>query len=154
MKHAFYSIVFVAICTVLGCGEKVIKTEYVEGTVRHKGEPVADAVLVFSPVNESEGSLSAHGRTNTEGKYVIQTRGGAIGKGTTPGEYKVLVSKSTVTVVGKIKTVPGGPEYDDIRHEEALPKVYNAITTTPLTVTVKAGGPNVFDFDLVDNPGR
>ena len=127
---------------VFGCSAKV-KTEHVEGTVTYKGAPLEGAHLSFLPM-DSEGSLPASGITDAQGKYVTQTQ--AVGSGTTPGEYKVSISK-TIEI-----PQPAGSEYTLPRSEEVLPTVYNNVSKTPLRATVRAGGPNVFDFNLVDKP--
>ena len=153
MKHAIYFAMLVAICTMFGCGGKNIKkTDYVEGTITYKGVPVEGASIGFSPMSSAEGASPAYGRTDTQGKYVIQTQGGASGKGTTPGEYRIIISKTNSIPTGKKTTYPDGSVYEEMKHEDVLPKMYGNVSTTPLTATVVSGGPNKFDFDLVDKP--
>ena len=150
MRNIFnFAILTVFSLYVFGCGERNA-TEYIEGTVTYKGAPVEEANISFSPT-ASEG-VSAFGHTDAKGKYVIQTLHGAVGRGTTPGEYKVTITKTVGIPTGEKRKIPGGSEFEVMKYEEMLPKAYVSITSTPLTVTVTKGGPNKFDFDLVDKP--
>ena len=152
MKHAFYFVMIVALCTTLGCGgTKAIKTEYIEGKVTYKGEPVAGVSIAFSPVNAGEGN-PAYGGTDSSGKYKIQTTLGAPGKGTTPGEYIVLVNKTKGVPTGRFDVDSDGNRYEVSDVRSVLPEIYNDRAKTPLRATVTKGGPNKFDFDLVDKP--
>ncbi|MDR0610828.1 MAG: carboxypeptidase-like regulatory domain-containing protein [Planctomycetaceae bacterium] len=153
MKIFFQTIVFFITLTwilfIIGCnGSSVIKTDVVEGTITYKGVPVADANISFSPV--SNGS-PAYGRTDSQGKYKLQTPLGAVDQGTTPGEYVVIINKSENIPTGKKEIDPDGKEVDIMTSKSLLPTVYSSATTTPLKATV-VSGKNVFDFDLVDFP--
>ena len=152
MKHAFYFVIFVALCTTLGCGDrKPIKTDYVEGTITYKGTPVTGASLAFSPVKEGEGH-PAYGMTDSSGIYKIQTFLGAPDRGTTPGEYVVTVTKSEGVPTGRFNVDDDGNRLEIVDSRSVLPTIYNDLTKTPLRATVTKGGPNKFDFDLVDKP--
>lgn len=132
-----------------GCnGSSVIKTDEVEGTVTYKGTPVSDANIAFSPI--SNGS-PAYGRTDSQGKYKLQTLLGAVDQGTTPGEYVVIINKSENIPTGKKEIDSDGKEVDVMTSRSLLPTVYSSATTTPLKVTV-VSGKNVFNFDLIDSP--
>ena len=154
MKHAFYFVMIAALCTIFGCGGggmKPIKTEYIEGKVTYKGQPVAIASLVFSPVKEGEGH-PAYGITDSSGTYRIQTSLGAPGRGTTPGEYIVRISKTEGVPTGQFSTDPEGNRLAMVNTRHVLPVIYDSAATSPLRATVTQGGPNKFDFDLVDKP--
>jgi hypothetical protein len=153
MKNLFQIIVSFTVLTwilfIIGChGSSVIKTDVVEGTVTYQGIPVADANISFSPV--LNGS-PAYGRTDSQGKYKLQTLLGAVDQGTTPGEYVVIINKSENVPTGKKEIDPDGKEVDITVSKPLLPAVYSSATTTPLKATV-VSGKNVFDFDLVDSP--
>jgi hypothetical protein len=151
MRNIFdYAIVVVFLLPVLGCGGDGTRIVFVEGTVTYNGVPIEDANLSFSPV-ASDGT-QAFGRTDARGRYVIQTLHGAVGRGTTPGEYTITINKEVGIPTGTMGTQPDGTEYEVMRYESAIPRFYGSISTTPLRATVTAGGSNVFDFDLVDNP--
>jgi hypothetical protein len=148
MRNIFnYAIVIVFLLPMLGCGGSVLKTEFIEGTISFQGVPVEGAMLSFSPVNDADGA-PASGRTDVRGRYVLQTRFGAVDAGTTPGEYVVTVTKMLEIPTGERVTYPDGTGFEVMRYEQALPGVYGSISTTPLRATVVSGGPNVFDFDL------
>ena len=153
MKHAFYFVVLVTLCAPLGCGggRKPIKTDYVEGTITYKGAPVTGASLAFSPVKEGEGH-PAYGATDSSGNYKIQTFLGAPDKGTTPGEYIVTISKSVGVPTGRFNVDDDGNRLEIVDTKSVFSEVYNDMTRTPLRATVTKGGPNKFDFDLVDKP--
>ena len=155
MKNAFNITVVTCLLfgMTLGCsgGRKPIKTDYVEGKVTYKGVSVDKASVSFSPVKADTGH-SAYGRTDNSGTYKIQTFLGAPGRGTTPGEYIVTISKTEGVPTGRFSMDEDGNriEVDEVRN--LLPVVYNSAATTPLRATVTSGGPNKFDFDLVDEP--
>lgn len=153
MKHFFNFIVLVTVCTTLGCGgTKPIKTDYVEGKVTYKGAPVANASINFSPAAEGQGN-SATGQTDDLGNYKLQTFLGAPGRGTTPGEYIVTINKMESVPSGKFTTDTDGNRHEVVEETRSLvPNVYTSRTTSPLRATVVGGGPNKFDFDLVDKP--
>ena len=155
MKNIFnYAIVVVfLICSVTGCGSKVLKTDYVEGTVTYKGEPVITASLAFSPVKAGEGH-PAYGITDKSGIYKIQTFLGAPDKGTTPGEYIVTVSKSIGVPTGQFGIDPEGNRIEFMNAKSVLPLNYRDTATSPLRATVTSGGPNKFDFELVGEPPK
>ena len=90
-----------------GCGTQTISTDAVEGTITLSGVPVEGANVMFSPVTEGQGA-PAYGRTDAEGRYKLQTQQGAVDAGTTPGEYKVTVSKVELVGTGKFETTPEG----------------------------------------------
>ncbi|MDR2755978.1 MAG: hypothetical protein LBC20_09750 [Planctomycetaceae bacterium] len=153
MKIFFQIIVFFITLTwilfIIGCnGSSVIKTDVVEGTITYKGVPVTDANISFSPV--SNGS-PAYGRTDSQGKYKLQTLLGAVDQGTTQGEYVVIINKTENIPTGKKEIDPDGKEVDIMVSKSLLPTIYSSATTTPLKATV-ISGKNVFDFNLVDSP--
>jgi hypothetical protein len=66
--------------------------EFVEGRITLDGEPIADAIVGFSPAGGS--GLAAHGRTDAQGAYRLTTaQGGAPLRGAPVGEYVVTVQK-------------------------------------------------------------
>jgi len=153
MKRAFYFVVFVALCVLLGCGggRKPIKTDYVEGIITYKDAPVSSASVNFSPVQSGVGH-PAYGFTDSAGAYRIQTFLGAPDRGTTPGEYIVSVSKSEGVSTGRFTADEDGNRFEEYDTRSLLPEIYSSAATSPLRATVTAGGPNKFDFELVDKP--
>lgn len=125
--------------------------EFVEGRITLDGEPVADAIVGFSPAGGS--GLAASGRTDATGKYRLTTaRGGAAFRGVPVGEYFVTVQKYRNPVADL------GPEPDpaDASHAKwraeferlsaiplrslaIIPIGYGTPDTSGLTATVKPG---------------
>lgn len=106
---------------------------HVTGVVTLGGEPLADARVVFSPV---EGGQSSEATTDEQGRFELVYRGDL--KGAKVGEHKVFISTFEESVLDDSGRPTGG-------REELVPEQYNRNTT--LTVTVEAGE-NEFPFDL------
>ncbi|MDR2704993.1 MAG: hypothetical protein LBC02_04360 [Planctomycetaceae bacterium] len=150
MKNILFSGFLIIIVLVFnGCGRSPIKTDYVEGTVTYKGEPVPDATICFSPVEKGKGS-PAYGITDKQGKYKIQTFLGNPNRGTTPGEYIVLITKVETYNTGKKGHLEDGTEYEITDSRGLLPPVYSSTIFSPLRATVVADEQNKFDFVLQD----
>ena len=135
----------------LGCGQGAkFGTDYVEGIVTLDGVPLADASVSFSPKDAGMGKF-ANGRTDSSGHYTLTAQqGGGQGKGTTPGEYIVLVTKfEQVKLDTPRKNLGGGPPITT-ETVNKLPKAYNDVNAAKLTATV-AAGKNKLDFDLKSN---
>ncbi len=113
-----------------GCGTDGPELAPVEGTVKLDGQPVAEALIMFTPV---AGGRPAGGRTDAAGHYELTYSRDAAGAMT--GEHTVTIS--TFRAKDPESGTPGAPEL--------VPAVYN--TKTELKKTVEAGG-NVIDFDL------
>ena len=127
-----------------GCGSKDARVPRVPvtGTVLHKGQPVADADVVF----DSGGSTpAAAGKTDTTGRFQLTTFD--TNDGAVPGEYTVTVRK--VQVISKAPAAATddavGPPPDE---KWLLPVKYGRSETSGLTAKVEASGPNDFKFDL------
>jgi hypothetical protein len=134
-----------------GCGGgNVLKTNRVEGIVTYNGTPLANATVTFYP--EGGDATPAFGKTNENGKYLLQTQQGAIDAGTTPGEYIVTVSKKEYVPTGR--KMRGGDNYDEMVDEmtlkETLPVKYSDKPTSPFKATVENKKVNTFDFKLDD----
>jgi len=114
-------LLFVFALGVAGCGKKSNKQVPVNGSVTLDGEPVAGALVVFMPTEDSPGQ-GGFARTGPDGKFEIKhelNRPGLV-----PGTYKV--------------TVGGSPPLMDGPADEAVPskKVpgrYGDPMSTPLT---------------------
>jgi hypothetical protein len=127
-----------------GCGtNSVIPTEPVTGIVTLDGQPLEGASITFVP--KSSGT-PAYARSREGGYYVIQTLQGAPDKGTTIGEYAVVVTKSEAVPSGETKKNSYGEDIPEMISKALLPEVYSSSKTTPLTFTVKSG---VNKYDIV-----
>ncbi|MFW6170269.1 MAG: carboxypeptidase regulatory-like domain-containing protein [Planctomycetota bacterium] len=108
----------------------------VYGTVTMDGEPLADALVTFAPL---EPGRPAAGRTDEQGRYELVFSRDA--EGALIGEH--LVSISTYNVV------PGEGDTEKVI-PESVPAKYNV--NSQRKVTVEAGS-NEFNFDL-DSEGE
>ncbi|QDV48694.1 carboxypeptidase-like regulatory domain-containing protein [Gimesia fumaroli] len=135
-----YSLLLLPLITLLisGCGggpDDAPKTVEVTGTVTMKGNPVADATIVFIP----KSGPSAVGSTDASGKYSLKT-----GKepGAIPGSHVV-----TITSGGEIP-MPGTEAAKKDQSKPEIPPEYGDPKKSGLTADVKATGENVIDFKL------
>ncbi|MDR0870624.1 MAG: hypothetical protein LBN39_07505 [Planctomycetaceae bacterium] len=147
MKHF---LLFTVLCVLLlpGCGgRKAIKTEPVSGIVSFNGQVLDGATVTFSPVDRTK-SNPASGITDAQGKYVLQTLLGDPDAGTTPGMYKVVITKSEYYETGQTyKDDNTGEIIKEMKPKPLLPKKYSSTETTPLVAEVKEGK-NTFDFTV------
>ena len=116
-----------------GCGGNENLSE-VSGTVRLDGEPLNDALVVYSPTS---GGTTAYGRTDESGRYRMYFKDDE--PGAWLGENRVRISTGDVGATGGA----GKPE--------RVPDVYNV--KSDLTVEVKPGE-NTFDFELKSDAGE
>jgi hypothetical protein len=160
MTNKFLNIFFVVfmILCLSGCGGGLTK---VTGKVTVDGQPVEDAVLMFSQIGNP--SVMATGTTDADGNYSLVTfRGGdkAV-KGAVPGSYVVSIVKkeedgpqkketSSMTIEEKINyemslsgTGMKAPKY--IYH---VPQKYEIAAKSGLTAEVPTSGTVVCDFPL------
>lgn len=140
-----------------GCsGSKHPATAAVSGTVTYQGNPVEGATVAFQLAGGGGVSTAI---TDAAGKYALHTFGEA--DGAVPGDYKITISKIKAEDQNAGKTPEQiSEEYAAMqsRGEEIPPQVvtylvpekYSTAKTTPEQRTVKAGEPNVFDFQLTD----
>lgn len=141
-------LIAVLVLAFAGCsGSGPINTDSVEGKITLGGAPVEGANVMFTPATEGQGS-PAYATTDAQGHYQLQTLQGAPGAGTTPGQYKVTVSKVEMVKTGETTKTPEGKDEEVTEPKEVLPLKYKFLQDTPLTASVEAGKANVFDFDL------
>jgi hypothetical protein len=144
----FITLLCSAVLLICGCSTKPDDRPHrtpAGGSVLYKGQPVADATVLFEPVGATP---AAAGQTDAKGSYQLQTFDPA--DGAVPGEYKVAIRKVEITRGGKSEPVPDdyvGPPPDE---KWLLPAKYGAASTSGLTATVKEGAKNVFTFELSD----
>ncbi len=112
------------------------KTVPVQGTVTHKGQPLADASVAFVRSDNTRGAV---GRTDSGGRYSLMTF--EPGDGAPPGEYGVQI----------VKYEESGVEPEDGETpplKSLIPEKYAAVGSSGLKATVTEEGDNTFDFDL------
>jgi hypothetical protein len=123
-----------------GCGRKPqatgpVPTYPVTGTVTYQGKPLAEATVIF---RLKEGTYSATGRTDAQGKYKLSTFNP--GDGAPAGEY--------VVAIVALESVPAEEEEKPVRPPKSLiPEKYSRPETSGLTALVKQEA-NVIDFNL------
>jgi hypothetical protein len=122
---------------------------FVEGLVLLDGEPVAGAMVGFSPVS---AGLPAFGKTDAAGVFHLTTaRGGAEGRGAMVGEYAVTITKWRNRMEGITEPNPAlEAELSKLPPDYIVPKAYGDKATSGLNATVKPGrnvGPE-FRYEL------
>ena len=143
MNKTFVFSALVLVCALMlpACGSKNnLKIEKVSGVVTLDGQPLADALVYFTPVGDG---APAFGQTDAQGVYQLQT---------TVGNYKIHFQHEIVIkpeeVVTKINE--DGEEVEVIEEGETendLPAKYGDPETSGFTAEV-VKGKNTFDFNL------
>lgn len=145
----------------VGCGSSDPDVNYVEGVVTMGGNPVADATVIFSPV-EGSGGRPATGKTDAAGVYKLtDLQASTVNSGAAIGEYQVSINKSSGDQIGA-GLGEGGDTIDDSAEDQGagiapdkvigmkslVPDKYTRPDTSGLTATVKAGRNEGVNFDL------
>lgn len=134
----------------LGCGSGGPELGEVTGIVTMDGQPVANALVTFTP---KEGGRSSTGATDASGKYVLAF---VDGPGAMVGVHQVTVTtlQQAATPASEMRSdsaeyakqaAGGQSDYDKATVKETIPAKYN--TKTELTFEVKSGG-NTFDIAM------
>ncbi|MDR0520708.1 MAG: hypothetical protein LBH00_02520 [Planctomycetaceae bacterium] len=112
----------------------------VKVTIRYNGEPVNEAIIVFSsPQHYASGLTDKSGVAEME---TFTLKDGAI-----PDEYKVAVSKTEL--IEKLDTKkPAGENVISSETKYHIPAKYSTAETSGLTVNVTKEGKNEFVFEL------
>jgi len=107
----------------------------VTGSVKVNGKPAAGWVVALSSIDDEEFVTTVSGRVKADGSFAIYGRRAVPVKA---GKYFVTFE-------------PAPSLIDDPAADKTLnpvPEKYRRLRTTPLTATVKDGGPNQFDFEV------
>jgi hypothetical protein len=128
----------VALLLTAGCDRSGLNLAPAEGVVTLDGKPVAEAGVMFAPVDSTLGP-PAMGVTDENGAFSMKT---VNEDGALIGEHHVSVSKSEESV----QPVPGSRalKYVVKRH---VPERYESLETSGLKVTVPEDGGR-FDLKL------
>jgi len=132
----------VVVCVALGCGGSKVEPQVAvvpaKGRVTIKGQPGANLALAFIPAGHGT-NLRPQANTGADGAFEITTY--KTGDGGPEGEYKVVVS------------VAVDPTLSDSKKEELagklaaeakrIPAAYQRADTTPLTVKIGKGKPDL-----------
>jgi hypothetical protein len=136
--------------TMVGCGGDGLNLAPVEGTVLLNDQPVADAGVMFYPVESDQGP-PASGSTNKEGRFKLMTNNR---EGAPVGNHRVSIAKADP--FGE-EIPPEQLEMADVARRRGLkafktkhfiPERYADVDTSGLTATVEDDD-NVVDFKLV-----
>ena len=123
----------------VGCGRSYY-TVPVSGLVTYNGKPVADAAVMFQPVN---GGPPVSGSTDSSGRYIAKTNNIL---GIAPGSYKVAISKQTYSQTASkapnVEEIGGG--YYATYH---IPKTYANANDSGLTAQIE-GPREDLNFEL------
>ena len=150
MKRSLSAVLLLMMAvTLAGCGEDGPDFAPVTGTVTYKGEPVADASVIFQP----EAGPVAAGTTDAQGKFTLMSKdkeGAAVG----PGLFTVVKVEKTAEVM----EVKPGEETEAMMQQvnekdrpkspkSLIPQKYNNPASSDLKFTVDPDGANN-DFKL------
>jgi hypothetical protein len=135
-----------------GCNTE-LALQPAEGLVTLDGEPVADAAVLFQPLN-SDGPPS-HGTTDEAGKFSLTTNNRP---GVKVGKYRVAVSKvempnlhQTAQTTGEGEKRVGFLDEGQLKEVYLLPKQYVDVMTSALTADVQGNAKNYFTFSLTSD---
>jgi hypothetical protein len=145
-----------ATLVVVGCGDDnsgLAKRYKVSGTVKYKGEPVEHGTVSFDPTNPAPPAGRHASGYIENGSYTLTTA--TEGDGALAGEYKVVISSSTVDMRDLAKKQGGMVHQGDeefqkiVKNAKSLvPTKYGRAETT--TLTAKVEGSQSINFDLQD----
>lgn len=113
------------------------------GKVTLDGNPLAEAVLSFTPIGATRGQ-GGSATTDAEGRYGATSATGE--PGLPAGEYQVIISKQELPKGAA--PPPEGTTRADSPYQETLPRAYSDSSLTKLTAKVAEGGESVNDFEL------
>ena len=122
------ALVLAALMT-LGCGNKNLGR--VSGTVTMDGQPLPNAMVVFTPV---QGGRPGAAKTDAQGKYELVYSRDSMGAMVGDHYVSITTYDEAVKDDESVEIVP-----------ETVPSRYNS--NSELTATIKSGG-NVVDFAL------
>jgi hypothetical protein len=129
LRRSWTSLFLLAsVATLVGCGESWVEVFPVSGTVKFDGQTPHGAQIVLHPVAPpGPDAVAPTGSVNADGSFVITSY--TNGDGAPPGEYAATIQWY------KFDEKLGGPGGNVLPAEYATPK------TTPIKVSVQAGGP-------------
>lgn len=129
----------ICVCAIAltSCSDPYAGREAVTGAITLEGQPLADGMILFDPV---DGQDTASGASIENGEYKVERSAGL-----KPGKYRVRITSAD----GKTPTndeEAGGPGGSNIVSVDRIPPEYNE--QSQQQVEIKAGGPNKFDFGI------
>ena len=144
-------IICLAIVSQVGCSASQDKWQKqrpsvfpASGIVTQAGEPLENALVVY---HSPDGKLSAQGRTDIEGNFVLTTfdhHDGAVA-----GLHKVAITKTEYVEKKTSYDTPDEPAIAKVA-KQLLPAKLSRPETSGLTAEVTEAGPNTHTFDITD----
>jgi hypothetical protein len=122
--------------TLAGCADPKNRQQ-VTGEVTFKGQPIADGLIHFEPL---DGQETGDTPQIVKGKYRIPRD-----KGLSPGKYKVSIYAGN-GLEGAGDASPDSPNAGQRQNRDRIPAAYN--TESTLIREITKGGPNNFDFNI------
>jgi hypothetical protein len=113
--------------------------QVVSGTVQFDGQPLKKGTIQFQPTSQVDGALAVG--TITDGRFAIPADAGP-----SPGKYGVAIYGEDDLPPAPAPGEMPGPPTARKKSGTPIPPRYNA--SSELTAEVKAGGPNVYTFNL------
>ena len=137
----------VGVLPLMGCGKKDSRPGRVRvsGTVLRAGQPVADAAVIFEPL---ESTPAATGTTDASGRFTLTTFD--TNDGAVPGEYKVALHKIEMIRSERPADAPDDLATPPPQEKWLLPMKYGSTSTSGLTASVKVEAKNDFKFELTE----
>ncbi len=145
-----------------GCGGSGVYP--IEGVVMLDGAPLAGAIVTCQPQGSGQPAFAT---TTSDGRFNVAT---PAGKGATPGNYKLAISKVTGRKgegpppwAGRIGQPPTPAERiaweqklaeDRKQEHEAVPEPYRTTATTPLMFTVPLDTKLVIELTSTAPPAK
>jgi hypothetical protein len=142
-SHLLLRVVFsaAALGLFLGCLAESGNRQEISGTVKLKGEPVDDGVIEFHPLGDGSLEMTKSGAPITKGAYRVPREDGLA-----PGKYRVIITAGDGRTPAADPDAMPGPTGANIVSKDRIPPEYN--TESKQEVEVKAGEPNVFDYEI------
>lgn len=123
-----------------GCGESGPPMAETTGTVTYNGAPLEDASIVFVP----DAGPPSTGRTDTEGRFTLNTRGKP---GAVVGTGKVAIKAVEQLIEFKSEADMSSEDIANMS-QSLIPEKYGHVMTSGLTQEVRADETNDWNFDL------
>ena len=150
------TVVFACLCALNGCNSAPVDLASASGIVTLDGIPVADARVMFYPING--GPRNSNGTTNEKGEFKVSTFG--VHDGALVGRHAITVTKVDTSAQAKVDPKEGymGKGYDAMMSPEAmkknskpkqiLPTKYSTKESSGIEVDVVKGQNNNFPLNL------
>jgi hypothetical protein len=131
--------ILLVVALIVGCSRAgSAPTSKVTGTIKHKGAPLANVNVTFTPDEGRPGT----GTTDAQGQYSITTF--ELNDGAVPGRHRVTITPGGET------PMPESPQEAARGPAAPFAAKYMQLDKTDLTAQVESGKSNQFDFDLTD----